>query len=203
MSGNPRRLPVQDRRRFLVRHASALAVLATGATACSTPGATLPPLPPSAAEPYRLGPGDRVRVTVFDDPQLSGDFRVSDAGAISLPLAGSVPATGRTTREVERAIEGILKEKGLFQQPSVAVEVMEYRSVYVLGMVERGGQAPYQPGMTVLSAIAVFGGFNYRAVRDHVSLTRIGEDGVAREYRAGPQALVRPGDVINVLERWF
>ncbi|WP_301592290.1 polysaccharide biosynthesis/export family protein [Sabulicella glaciei] len=186
-----------------MRHASALAVLATGATACSTPGATLPPLPPSAAEPYRLGPGDRVRVTVFDDPQLSGDFRVSDAGAISLPLAGSVPATGRTTREVERAIEGILKEKGLFQQPSVAVEVMEYRSVYVLGMVERGGQAPYQPGMTVLSAIAVFGGFNYRAVRDHVSLTRIGEDGVAREYRAGPQALVRPGDVINVLERWF
>ncbi|WP_207540587.1 polysaccharide biosynthesis/export family protein [Sabulicella rubraurantiaca] len=203
MSGKPRCLPVPDRRQFLLRQAPVLAVLATGVAGCSTPGAKLPPLPPASAEPYRLGPGDRVRVTVFDDPQLTGDFRVSDAGAIALPLAGSVSANGLTTGEVERAIEGILKEKGLFQQPSVAVEVTEYRPVYVLGMVERGGQAPYQPGMTVLSAIAVFGGFNYRAVRDHVSITRIGEDGVAREYRAGPQALVRPGDVINVFERWF
>jgi polysaccharide export outer membrane protein len=140
---------------------------------------------------------------VFDDPQLTGDFRVSDTGAIALPLAGSIPSAGRTTVEVERAIETTLKEKGLFQQPSVAVEVSEYRPIFVLGMVERGGQAPYQPGMTVLSAIAVFGGFNYRAVRSHVGITRIGEDAVAREYRASPQALVLPGDVINVFERWF
>lgn len=94
-----------------------------------------------------------------------------------------------------------MRRKGLFRDPSVAVEVQTYRPIFVLGMVERGGQYPYQPGMTVLSAVAVAGGFNYRAVQDYVSITRIGADGEAEEYRAPRAALVRPGDVITVFER--
>lgn len=173
------------------------------ATACGGPGANLPPLPDTAASAYRLGPEDSLRLTVFNDPRLSGEYRVSDAGAIAIPLLGTVRAAGRTTTEIERAVEAEMKRKDLFRDPSVAVQVSTYRPVFVLGMVERGGQFPYQPGMTVLSAVAVAGGFNYRAVRDEVSITRLAEPGRAVEYRARPEALLRPGDVLTVFERRF
>jgi polysaccharide biosynthesis/export protein len=172
-------------------------------TACSGPGSSLPPLPDATATAYRLGPDDQVRVTVFNDPRLTGDFRVSDAGTIALPLVGAVQAAGRTTSEVERAIEQEMKTKSLFRDPSVAVQVTGYRPIFVLGMAERPGQFPYQPGMTVLTAVAVAGGFNYRAIRDYVSLTRIGPEGRPVEYRAGREALVQPGDVLNIFERRF
>ncbi|MBK1658514.1 polysaccharide biosynthesis/export family protein [Paracraurococcus ruber] len=171
--------------------------------ACGGPGAGLPPLPDATQAAYRLGPEDQVRVTVFNDPRLTGDFRVSDAGTIALPLVGTVAASGHTTQEVERGIEREMKQKNLFRDPSVAVQVTSYRPIFVLGMAEKPGQFPYQPGMTALTAVAVAGGFNYRAIRDYVSVTRIGPDGRPAEYRATREALVQPGDVVTVFERRF
>ncbi|MGG5811214.1 polysaccharide biosynthesis/export family protein [Falsiroseomonas sp. CW058] len=183
------------------RLAILLPVLAVAA--CANPGGDLPPLPDSTRSDYRLGPEDQVRVTVFNDPRLTGEFRVTDAGTLNLPLIGAVRAGGRTTTQVERAIETAMREKNLFRDPSAAVQVVTYRPVFVLGQVERGGQFPYQPGMTALSAVAVAGGFNYRALRDYVAITRVGEDGRAQEYRATRQALLMPGDVVTVYERRF
>jgi polysaccharide export outer membrane protein len=171
--------------------------------ACTTPGSDLPPLPDATRSAYRLGPEDQVRVTVFNDPRLTGEFRISDAGTLALPLVGTIPAAGRTTPELERSIESEMRQKNLFRDPSVAVEVTQYRPIFVLGQVERGGQFPYQPGMTALTAVAVAGGFNYRALRDHVSITRIDETGRPQEFRASRQALVMPGDVVTVFERRF
>lgn len=172
--------------------------------ACATPGADLQPLPETtAATTYKLGSGDQLRVTVFNDPRLTGDFRVTDTGMVALPLVGAIPVAGRTTAEAEQAIERSLRSRNLFNDPSVAVEVTEYRPVFVLGMVERGGQTPYQPGMTVLAAVATMGGFNYRAITDYVSITRINENGVAQEYRGERDSLLRPGDVVTVYERRF
>ena len=178
-------------------------MLLTGVAACAGPGSNLPPLPEETRAPYRLGPEDQVRVTVFNDPRLTGEFRISDAGNIALPLVGNIRAAGRTTSEVERAIEQEMRQKNLFRDPSVAVEVTTYRPIFVLGMVEHGGQFPYQPGMTALTAVAVAGGFNYRAIRDYVGITRIGPDGKPVEYRASREALVLPGDVVTVFERRF
>ena len=96
-----------------------------------------------------------------------------------------------------------MKTKNLFRDPNVAVEVLNYRPIFVLGMVERGGQFPYQPGMTALTAVAVAGGFNYRAIRDYVSITRIGRDNKPMEFRAARESLVQPGDVVTVFERRF
>lgn len=183
------------------RYALLLPLLAVAA--CANPGGDLPPLPDASRSSYRLGPEDQVRVTVFNDPRLTGEFRVSDAGTIALPLVGSIRAAGRTTTEVERAVEQSMREKNLFRDPSVAVEVVNYRPIFVLGQVERGGQYAYQPGMSVLSAVAVAGGFNYRALRDYVSVTRVTEDGRAHEFRADRQALLQPGDVVTVFERRF
>jgi polysaccharide biosynthesis/export protein len=173
------------------------------ATACVSPGGNLPPLPESTQSAYRLGPEDQVRVTVFNDPRLTGEFRVSDAGTIALPLVGTIRAAGRTTAEVERAVEQEMRQKNLFRDPSAAVQVLTYRPVFVLGQVERGGQFAYQPGMTALTGVAVAGGFNYRAVRDYVSVTRINDQGRPVEYRAPREALLQPGDVVTVFERRF
>ncbi len=186
----------------ITRRLALLAPLAAVA-GCSAPGSDLPRLEEAARTEYRLGASDQVRVTVFNDPRLTGDFRVSDAGTLALPLIGTVRAAGRTTPEVERAIESEMKTKNLFRDPNVAVEVLNYRPIFVLGMVERGGQFPYQPGMTALTAVAVAGGFNYRAIRDYVSITRIGRDNKPMEFRAARESLVQPGDVVTVFERRF
>jgi polysaccharide biosynthesis/export protein len=200
MPASTRDTSAAARRTFL---AALLPAASMVAVAACTPGGGLPRLPEETASAYRLGPQDQVRVTVFNDPRLTGEFRVSDSGEIALPLVGAVQASGRTTTEVEREIERTMRQKGLFRDPSVAVEVLQYRPIFVLGMVERGGQFPYQPGMTALTAVAVAGGFNYRAVRDYVSITRIGSDGRPVEYRAAREAIVLPGDTVTVFERRF
>ena len=178
-------------------------LVTTALAAACTQGTNLPPLQPTTQSAYRLGPEDQVRVTVFNDPRLTGEFRVSDAGTIALPLVGTIRAAGRTTAEVERAVEQEMRNKNLFRDPSAAVQVLNYRPVFVLGQVERGGQFAYQPGMTALTGVAVAGGFNYRAVRDYVSVTRINEQGRPVEYRAPREALLQPGDVVTVFERRF
>lgn len=175
-------------------------LLALGA--CGNPADSLPPLAEAPANGYRLGTGDTVRVITFDEPRLSGEFRVSDAGSISMPLLGLVPAAGRTPRELEAAIVEGMRNASLFRNPSVAVEVSAYRPVFVLGQVERPGQFAFQPGMTVLTAVAIAGGFTYRAFQDEVSVTRT-TDGVATEARAGRAAFLQPGDVVTVFERRF
>lgn len=171
--------------------------------ACADPASGLAPLPDEPRAGYRLGAEDQVRVQTFNDPRLTGEFRITDAGMLALPLVGSVPAAGRTTTEVERAVERVMVQRNLFRDPSVSIQVIEYRPVFVLGQVERGGRFPFQPGMTALSAVAVAGGFNYRALRDVVSITRVGEDGRAQEFRATRQSLIQPGDVVTVFERRF
>ncbi|MFC3003543.1 polysaccharide biosynthesis/export family protein [Falsiroseomonas tokyonensis] len=176
-------------------------VLAGLLSACTSPGANLPILSEHTGGAYRLGPGDQLRVIVANDPELTREFRVSDTGAIAMPMVGSIPIAGRTTEQAATAIEQAMIQRELYNEPSVAVEVVTYRPIFVLGMVERGGQTPYQPGMTVLSAVAVVGGFNYRAVTDYVGISRITEDGRAREFRGTRQSLLLPGDVVNVFER--
>jgi polysaccharide export outer membrane protein len=172
-------------------------------SACGNPADRLPPLEEGAPGEYRLGTGDTVRVITFDDPRLTGEFRVNDAGRISLPLVGSIPAAGHTPREVEVATAEAMRRASLFRNPSIAVEVITYRPIFVLGQVERPGQFAYQPGMTVLTAVAIAGGFTYRAFQDEVSVTRPTADNIATESRAGRAAFLKPGDVVTVFERRF
>jgi polysaccharide export outer membrane protein len=149
---------------------------------CTSIGADLPPLTPEAVGLYRLGTGDQARVSAFNDTCMTGDFRVADTGALALQLVDTIPVRGCTTEEAARLIEETLAAQGLFNEPSVALETIQRRPIFVLGMVERGGQTPYQPGMTVLSGVAFMGGFN---------------------YRAGRATVLQPGDVVNVFERRF
>jgi polysaccharide export outer membrane protein len=155
------------------------------------------------AESYQLDSGDQLRITVFNQEQLTGAYTVGANGAISMPLIGEVPVRGQTTGELEQALVTRLSvEKNILVDPSVSVQVQAYRPFFILGEVRNPGQYPCPFETTVLSAVATAGGFTYRARTDYVSITRkIGPQIVER--RADRNSVIRPGDVIFIYERYF
>jgi len=155
------------------------------------------------AQGYRLDTGDQLRVTVFNQAQLTGDYRVGADGTISMPLIGEVSARGQTTGELEQTLTKRLSvEKNLLVEPSVNVQVEAYRPFFILGEVRNPGEYPCPYNTTVLSAVAIAGGFTYRARTDYVSITRK-VDSQPAERRADRDSIVQPGDVIYVYERYF
>lgn len=177
-------------------------MLAFGLSACGTTydGLTLQSMgtPPD----YKLDAGDRIDVNVFGEDNLSGEYEVDQAGIVSLPLAGRVRVASLTTQEAERAIAQRLSQ-GFVAKPNVTVSVVRYRPFYVLGEVARPGGYPFYSGATVLSAVAVAGGYTYRAEKFGIRLLRQGGDATAKPVRITPGEYIQPGDIIIVPERWF
>jgi polysaccharide biosynthesis/export protein len=179
----------------------AMLPLAIAIASCA-PGRGLPPLPPADAGAYRLGPGDEVRLITVGEDTLTGEFGVDDSGRIAVPMLGSVSAAGLSPEALGAKVAAALQKDGLVRAPSVSVEVIRYRPIFVLGEVNKPGEFPYQPGMTLLSAVALAGGFTYRAVESSASVVRT-EDGRATEGKAGRETALQPGDVVTVFERRF
>ncbi len=150
---------------------------------------------------YTLGSGDQLRITVFGHKDLSGDFFVGGTGMISLPLIGEVTAGGVSARQLERKIVAKLKPDYL-KNPQVSVEVLNYRPFYIIGEVKKPGSYPYVSGMKVINAIALGGGYTYRARENQLFITRSNDP--SRTKRAvNHDTTVLPGDVIEVPERFF
>ncbi len=173
--------------------------------ACAAQPGGLPALPNPDVTNYRLGAGDEIRVITYDDAQLSNNFTVGADGTIAFPLLGTLQASGLTIAEFESQISDTLKYKKLLSQPSVSVQVVQYRPISVLGEVNRPGQYPYQPGMTMLDAVALAGGFTYRAVTDSASDWRSSNTPAGQPVQGlvGPGSNLAPGDVITIRERYF
>ena len=153
------------------------------------------------ADTYPLGAGDQIRVTVFNEPTLSGDFFVSGDGDLSLPLVGNVPAGNKTTKDVAAAYARLLAD-GYIRDPRVSAEVITYRPFFILGEVVKAGQYPYVTGMTALNAVATANGFTPRAKKSKVFIRRRGEE-AELEYVLTPNLRIMPGDTIRVGERYF
>jgi polysaccharide biosynthesis/export protein len=170
--------------------------------AACAPGRGLPPLPPLASGVYHLGPGDQVRIITVGEDTLTGEFGVDDSGQIAVPMLGSVPAAGLSPEALGTKVGAALQRAGLVRSPSVSVEVIRYRPIFVLGEVNKPGEFPYEPGMTLLGAVALAGGFTYRAVESSASVVRT-EDGRTIEGRADRETALHPGDVVTVFERRF
>lgn len=183
--------------------AGLIAAPIAGVAGCSGPGSGLPRVPDVDSNTYTLGPGDQIRIITFGEQQLTGEFRVDAAGEIALPLVGDVHAGGLTAKQLEGAVAQTLTRSKLYKNPSVSVEVVNYRPIFLLGEVSRPGQYPYQPAMTVVTAVAVGGGFTYRAVTDRFSIVRTSNRQTTVEGTAGRATFVQPGDVITVYERVF
>jgi polysaccharide export outer membrane protein len=151
--------------------------------------------------PYQLDSGDRLRVIVFDQADLSNTFTVDKAGFVAMPLIGTVEARGLTTDEIEQSIAAKLRN-GYLRNPDVSVEVDRYRPFFAMGEINAAGQYPYVAGMTVQSGIAIAGGFSSRADRHLIAVTR-SMNGVIETALLKPTDPLLPGDTINVRERIF
>jgi polysaccharide export outer membrane protein len=153
------------------------------------------------AQPYTLASGDRLRVIVFGQDALSNSYSVDGSGQISMPLVGLVPAQGKSTHDLERAIEQRLRA-GFLREPKVSVEVEAFRPFFVLGEVTAAGQYPFVGGMTAQTAVAIAGGFGPRAARERVDVTRI-VDGYPVSRSVDLSQPLHPGDTVTVRERFF
>lgn len=150
---------------------------------------------------YRLGSGDKVRVNVFGQSDLDGEYVVDGAGYVQLPLIGQVKAVGRTVDEFQKEVTAKFSE-GYLVNPNISVEVINYRPFYIIGEVKTPGQYAYVNGMTILNAVALAGGFTDRADTSEVYIRR---NGSAKEveFPADETTKVNPGDIIRISERFF
>jgi len=154
-----------------------------------------------AGSQYRLGSGDKIYVTVFGHKDLSGEFDIDGGGNVSFPLVGNILLGGFAIGDAEAAIRDTLQPDYLLD-PRVSIQVMNYRPFYILGEVKEPGSYPYVNGMTVMQAVALAGGYTYRAREDNVLLIRTGPEG-KKEGPAREETIVLPGDIIKVPERFF
>jgi len=150
---------------------------------------------------YALDSGDKLRVVVFGQDGLSASYSVDTSGNITMPLIGAVQARGHTPAQLQAAIAAKLRQ-GYVREPHVAVEVETYRPFFILGEVTLPGQYPYVANMTVETAVAIAGGYTPRAQKYRIEISRqLG--GLTERRVVSPNYPVRPGDTIQVAERWF
>lgn len=156
---------------------------------------------PAQSMDYLLGPADKVRVTVYGEPSLSGEFFVTGSGLMSLPLIGEIKAGGMTVGQFQQAVQAALSD-GYLKEPRVSAEVLTFRPFYILGEVEKPGTYPYTSGLTVLNAVATASGFTYRADKRTVWIKHNGETSEVKSELT-PSTMVAPGDTIRIGERFF
>jgi polysaccharide export outer membrane protein len=153
---------------------------------------------PGGVAGYRLGSGDQVQITVYRHPDMSGRFGLDGEGYLAMPLVGEIPADRLTTRELEQAIAVRLRDGNYLVNPQVSIQVLTYRPFYILGEVGKPGRYEYRDGMTVANAVALAGGYTYRARQSKITLKRAGCTLVA-----DPDTTVLPGEIITVPERFI
>lgn len=172
---------------------------------CAMPVQAQAPLPKDVASllsTYKLAAGDVITIRVFGEDDLSREkIRLSDAGTIPYPVLGEIRARGLTIGEIEKSITAGLGGRYLVN-PRVSITIEEYRPFYINGMVERPGGYPFQPGLTVLKASSLAGGFKERASFSKISIIREG-DPSSRPQKADINSPVNPGDTVFIEESFF
>jgi polysaccharide export outer membrane protein len=156
---------------------------------------------PTTPSEYVLGPGDKLRLTVYGESDLSGEFTIDGSGYARLPLIGQTRAAGYTARQLEQAITAMLS-RGYMKSPRVSVDISTYRPFYVIGAVNRPGQYPFVEHMSAMNAIALAGGFNTSAVESVIFVRHEGSN-KEEEVPADQATLIYPGDVIKVHTTFF
>ena len=153
------------------------------------------------ARDYKLGPDDKIRLTVYNEEDLSGDFQIDGLGLVRLPLIGEINAAGSSVSDLEKSVEAALDD-GYLEGARVNIQVTTYRPFYIIGQVNKPGEYPYVNNMTAVNAIALAGGFTGKAVESTIYIRHEGE--VEEHALAVSQVFrVYPGDVLRVPETAF
>jgi polysaccharide export outer membrane protein len=169
----------------------------------NVPGGGGRPSGASGRDPdYRLGASDRVRIIVFGQPTLTGEYTLDGNGVLAFPLIGNVDANGMTTSQLQQTIASRL-DPDFLRNPSVSAEVITRRPFYVIGEVQKPGNYPYVTDMTALQAVAMAGGYTYRARQNNLYLKRLDSSGRMVRVAATPETKIRPGDTVEIKERYF
>ncbi len=150
---------------------------------------------------YKLGTGDKLHISVYGQTELNGEYNVDATGNVQLPLVGEVPAAGLTVAEFQKALATKLSD-GYFVNPNVSVDVVNYRPFYIMGQVAKPGEYPYVNGMSILTAVALAGGYTSRADESEAYLRRNGSSKEA-QVPADETTKVLPGDIVRISERYF
>ena len=158
--------------------------------------------PTTAAPAYILGTGDKIRISVFGEPKLDGEYVVSSTGVVSFPLIGNIRAGGQTVEAMQEEIRSKLAA-GYLKDPRVSAEVLNYRPFYILGEINKPGEYPFVNGITVQQAVAMAGGFSYRANTRRVFIKRALDTSERPVEIKGVAVMLTPGDTIRVGERFF
>jgi polysaccharide export outer membrane protein len=189
----------------LIRFAIAGLVVAAAAACESAPL----PTPQQAAnaqtassDDYRLGTGDEIKVTVFDEPSFSGSFTVDGLGMINMNLINQVEVRNHTLLETQAIVEAKYRDAKILKNPQARVDMVKGRPYYILGEINKAGEYPFTSGLTIMNAIAAAGDFTYRADKREVMVTG-SSDGVERKVLLTPTTPIHPGDRIRVKERLF
>jgi protein involved in polysaccharide export with SLBB domain len=150
---------------------------------------------------YQLGAGDKLSITVFNQDDLSGEYTINGSGRFVMPFIEGIQAEGLTIPELSDLIISKLKPDYLLN-PRVSIEVLNFRPYYIIGEIGSTGSYPFVEGITYLNAVAIAGGFSYRARKKYVMVKRA-EDVEGEELKLQLNDFVRPGDIIRVTERLF
>ncbi len=152
---------------------------------------------------YRLGANDRVRIIVFGQPTLTGEFTLDGNGVLAFPLIGNVNAQGHDAPDScsRPSRHGLIPT--ILRNPSVSAEVITRRPFYVIGEVQKPGNYPYVTDMTALQAVAMAGGYTYRARQNNLYLKRLDASGRMVRVAATPETKIQPGDTVEIKERYF
>lgn len=150
---------------------------------------------------YTLGPGDTIKISVYDEDDLSFETLLTDTGTINFPLLGEIQATRLTVDELEKHIIDGLQPDFLLK-PDVNIQILQYRDFYIHGEVEKPGGYPFQPGLTLRKAIALAGGMTDRASRSKMYvISDQSED--KTEQLIEMESSISPGDIINIKQSFF
>ena len=173
-------------------------LICIAASGCAGGARDLPQLSAAAPAAYHLGPGDQLRISVQGLDAMNNTYTIGDTGAIAMPLVDVIPAEGKTVRELELAIASRLLERKIVLEPKVNAQIQTYRPFFVLGEVQRPGAYPYVPGMSVMTAASLAGGYTFRANTKTAIIKRASTEG-----RATSDTPVLPGDIVQIRETWF
>ncbi|HKU63462.1 MAG TPA: polysaccharide biosynthesis/export family protein [Rhizomicrobium sp.] len=176
-----------------------------GAQTISQPAPASPSMTGHAAivndDSYRLGAGDKMKITVYGEQDLSGEFLVSSNGRVQFPLVGEIQAVNLTAQEFAKALTAELGAKYL-RNPKVSIEIQTFRPFYIIGEVNKPGEYAYESGLSLHGAVALAGGYTYRANDSNVYIRRVGSD-AETAMRVTGQIKIYPGDVVRIPERFF
>jgi protein involved in polysaccharide export with SLBB domain len=149
-----------------------------------------------------LQPGEKIKITVYGEEALTGDYDISPSGYVTMPLIGAIKAGGRSQSEFAKDVSNRYLRGGFLQDPHVTVAVVQFKPFYVLGEAVTPGEYPFRSGLNVHTAVAMAGGFTYRASRSFVLIRHVGDE-VWKEYALTEPVPIAPGDLIRVPERYF